>query len=236
MGIGMVLLAAAIVGTFIAFIGGAILGGATAWFTIGVQNGRRAIIIAAVAFPFVCLAWAGLVFACQAVVNETILHRDAGLGDAWECPLPNGYALLMIDVTDSGWVYNPNTQRSSAVSEQQDAPYGVRLLQVTGRYVLGGLDSKADDEAAHDANRVDSYFIIDAVSGQRTNFSNSSELAAGASALGVSLKLEPIAAVYRRYRFTWFDAFAALLLFAVPFFAGILVLRWILRLRKSRLA
>jgi hypothetical protein len=145
MGIGMVLLAAAVVGTVMASISGAILGGATAWFTKGVQRGCRTAILVAVAFPFACLAWGGLVFAFQAVVNEAILHRDVGLGDAWECPLPNGYALLMIDVTDCGWVYNPKTQLSGGVSEQEDAPYGVRLVQVAGRYVLGGLDSKADD-------------------------------------------------------------------------------------------
>lgn len=130
MGIGMVLLAAAVVGTVMASVGGAVLGGATAWFTKGVQHGRRTAILVAAAFPFACLAWGGLVFAFQAIVNETVLHRDAGLGDAWECPLPNGYAVLMIDVTDHGFVYNPKTQTEGAVGEQEDAPYGVRLLQV----------------------------------------------------------------------------------------------------------
>ena len=236
MGIGMVLFAAAVVGTVIASIGGSILGGATAWFTKGVQRGRRTAILVAIAFPFACLAWGGLVFAFQAVVNGMVLHRDAGLGDAFECPLPNGYALLMIDVTDSGWVYDPKTQRSNGVSEQEDAPYGVRLVQVAGKYVLGGLDSKADDEAPHDAARVDSYFIIDGTTGKRTNFSTYNELGESASKLGIGLKLEPIASVYRRYRFTWFDGFAALLFCVPPFLSGALLLFWILRLRKSRLA
>ena len=232
----MVLLAAAVVGTVIASIGGTALGGATAWFTKSVQRGRRTAILVAIAFPFACLAWGGLVFAFQAVVNGMALHRDAGLGDAFECPLPNGYALLMIDVTDSGWVYNPKTQRSNGVSEQEDAPYGVRLVQVAGKYVLGGLDSKADDEAPHDATRVDSYFIIDATTGKRTNFSTYNELGESASRLGIGLRLEPIVSVYRRYRFTWFDGFAALLFCVPPFLSGALLLFWILRLRKTRLA
>jgi hypothetical protein len=95
----MVLLAAAVVGTVLASIGGFILGSATAWFTKGVASRRRrTAILAAVAFPFACLAWGGLVFAFQAIINTTVLHRDVGVGDAWECPLPNGYALLMNDV------------------------------------------------------------------------------------------------------------------------------------------
>ena len=233
----MVLLAAALAGTVMASIGGAILGSTTGWLTKKVERRwRRTAILLAIAFPFACLAWGGLVFALQAIVNATFLHRDVGLGDAWECPLPNGYALLMIDVTDCGWVYNPRTQRSNGVSEQEDAPYGVRLVQVTGRYVLGGLDSKADDEAPHDTTRVDSYFIIDAATGKRTNFATYDELGEGASRLGVGLKLEPIVAVYRHYRFTWFDAFTALLFVVPPVLAGILLLRWILRLRKTRLA
>ncbi len=44
----------------------------------------------------------------QEVINETVHHRDAGLGDTWRCPLPNGYALMMIDVTDQGWVPTPD--------------------------------------------------------------------------------------------------------------------------------
>jgi hypothetical protein len=118
MGIGMVLLAAAVVGMVVASIGGAILGGSAARFTKGVERRRRRTsILVAVAFPFACLAWGGLVFAFQAVVNEEVLHRDVGVGDAWECPLPNGYALLMIDVTDHGFVYNPKTQTEGAVGE-----------------------------------------------------------------------------------------------------------------------
>jgi hypothetical protein len=232
MGIGMVLLAAAVVGTVMASVGGAVFGGAAAWFTKGVQHGRRTAVLVAAAFPFACLAWGGLVFAFQAIVNETVLHRDVGLGDAWECPLPNGYAVLMIDVTDHGFVYNPKTQTEGDVIEQEDAPYGVRLLQVDTRYIVGGVDSKPDEEAGTKNHRVDSYFLLDTHTGRRTTFSDYKSLRAAADQLGIQLKLEPIKAIYSRYRFTWFDTVTDLLFAVPPLTAFILLLLWIRRVRK----
>ena len=38
----------------------------------------------------------------QAVVNVVLLHRDIGIVDGFDCPLPNGYALSFIDVTEIG--------------------------------------------------------------------------------------------------------------------------------------
>lgn len=124
MGIGIVLVFWAMAGAILAGIGALILRGAAAFLTSGAQRGRRRVILAATLFPVFCLAWAGLVFVFQAVINETVLHRDAGLGDTWRCPFPNGYALMMIDVTDQGWVYNPKTQPGDAVGEQEDAVPG----------------------------------------------------------------------------------------------------------------
>jgi hypothetical protein len=110
-GIGFVLVAAAIVGTVFAGLAAVVLGTITYLATRRVQRPRRTGTISAViAFPFLALGWAATIFAFQAIVNETVLHRDAGAGDAWRCPLPNGYAILMIDQTDQGMVYNPKTQ------------------------------------------------------------------------------------------------------------------------------
>jgi len=67
--------------------------------------------MAATSFPFLCLAWGCGVFIFQGVINEAVFHRDPGLGDLWQCPLPNGYALTMVDVPAHGRVYNPATQR-----------------------------------------------------------------------------------------------------------------------------
>ena len=124
MGIGIVLLVWAVVGTILASVGALVFGGVTDLLTSGAREGCRKTIFAACAFPFVCLGWAGLVFLFQAAVNGFLLQRDAGLGDWWQCPLPNGYAIAMIDVTDQGWVYNPKTQPDD-IHDQEDAVAGV---------------------------------------------------------------------------------------------------------------
>lgn len=141
MGIGIVLILWAVVGLVVAGIGAAVLGTLSALATRGVKRGRKLVIVAASVFPFLCFGWMGVVWGTQAFVNETYFHRDVGLGDTWTCPLPNGYAVLMIDTPDEGFVYNPKTQRGSAVGEQEDAVAGVRILQISGPYILGGTNS-----------------------------------------------------------------------------------------------
>jgi hypothetical protein len=98
MGIGMALVAFAIVGTVLAGITGIVIAFITALITRGAPKRRNAI-IAAIFFPFACLGRCGAIFGFQAIMNEDFFHRDAGLGDAWQCPLPNGYGILMIDTT-----------------------------------------------------------------------------------------------------------------------------------------
>ena len=75
-GLGIVLLFWAVVGTVVAGIGAATLGCIVGLLTRGVTSGRRRVITAASLFPFVCLGWGGAVFVFQAVVNEALLHRD----------------------------------------------------------------------------------------------------------------------------------------------------------------
>lgn len=120
MGTGAVAILWIIFGTIAAFVGMLILRGITSALTRKVTAGRKKIMRAATAFPFVCLAWCVAVFVFQWSVNEKFFHRDPGIGDAWKCPLPNGYAMLMIDLPDSGWVYRPavtlDELRAAAVS------------------------------------------------------------------------------------------------------------------------
>ena len=235
MGIGFVLLIWAVVGTILAFIGALVLASATWLFTRGAARGRRMAIIAAGLFPFACLAWGGSMFFIQAVVNEGLLHRDPGAGDAWHSPLPNGYAILMIDVTDQGWVYNPKTQGSdSAVGEQEDAVAGVRDVQVAGRYILGGVDSKAFEDLGKASHHVDSYFLLDTQTGKRTQYQDYDALRRAAVALNIAPNLQPINDVYAKYRFTWFEVFAGLLFILPPIAGALLLLRWVVRLRPRR--
>ena len=238
MGIGIVLLFWAILGSVLAAFGLLIFGGTTAYVTRGVKEGRRRAIFLARIFPFLCIGWAGAVFFFQAVVNDVALHRDPGLGDDWHCPLPNGYGLMMIDVTDYGWVYNPKTQEAGGgVGEQNDAIFGVRIVQVSGRYIFGGIDSKIpneEDVLKTDNDHVDSYFFIDTQTGERSDFTAYDDLRDTALKLGIQPNLQPIDDVYRRYRFTAFDVFAASLLFVPPILAIAFFLKWILKLRRTR--
>lgn len=235
MGIGIVLLLWAIIGSILAGASLVVLGGAVAFFTKGVTKGRTAAIVAAGLFPFACLAWAGAIFFFQAFVNEGLLHRDAGLGDAWRCPLPNGYAILMIDVTDYGSVYNPKTQGvSGAVGEQEDAVFGVRLLQIAGPYILGGVDSKVPGDSDESSIQVDSYFVLDARTGKRTNLPSYEALNTAALQFGVQPKLEPIQSVYARYRFSWFDVFVGVLFCSPILITFLFLVRRVMRLRQTR--
>lgn len=228
MGIAIILFFWAVVGGVLAGIGALILGCAAAYLTRRVHLGRKKFILAATLFPIVCLGWAGTIFIFQASVNEIVFHRDAGLGDAWTCPLPNGYALLMIDTPDHGWVYNPKTQPKGVVAGQDDAIGGVKKLQVAARYISGSSED--------DATQVDSYFLMDTQTGTHITFTTLEALRGKSQELGIQLNLESIDAIYRRYRFTYFDLFAALLLCLPPVGGTTLLIRWLLRLRKTRSA
>lgn len=233
MGIGFVLLFWAVIGTILSGLAAIVFGGFAAVFTRRVIKGRRPAILAATLLPFACFAWAGVIFAFQSLVNEGLLHRDPGLGDAWSCPLPNGYQILMIDVTDYGWVYNPKTQFGyDGVGEREDAVFGVRLVQIAGPYIFGGVDEDSPPEL--DSAKIDSYFMLDARTGKRTKLPNYDALSSAAGQLGIQLHLEPIDRVYRKYRFSWFDVFAGVL-FCVPILiAFFFLVRWVLRLRRTR--
>lgn len=232
MGIGFVLLIWAVVGALVAGVGAAVLGSAAAYLTRRSGHGRKRLILIASLFPFMCLVWAGAVFMFQAMVNEAVLHQDAGLGDTWNCPLPNGYALLMIDTMDRGWIYNPKTQPEGAVAEQQDAVADVRVLQVAGRYILGGADPRLLPQQESRSEQIDSYFLLDTQVGKQVRFQDYEALRAKAQELGISASLEPTAAVYSRYRFTWFEVFAGSLFLMPPLIGALLLLRWTLRIRK----
>jgi hypothetical protein len=212
-----VLFVGALVGAILAGIGTLVLGGTTTFLTRGVRDGRRKVILAASLFPFACLAWAAVVLSLQGAVNEGLLNRDPGFGDMWACPLPNGYAVMMIDETDHGWLYNPKTQTlSSGVSEQDDTLIGVRVLQVSGPYIFGGLDSQAYERSAGNANQIDTYFLLDTRTGKHTSFLTYDALDSVAQRLGTKLNLERIIVIYSRYRFTWSEAIADFLLCLPP--------------------
>jgi len=141
----------------------------------------------------------------------------------------------MIDVTDQGWVYNPKTQGGgNSVTEREDSVSGVRKVQVSGRYILAGVDSHAFENLGKETEQIDSYFILDTQTGRRTNLSSSDALRTSASNLGINLNIEPIYSVYSRYRFTWFDVVVGVSLLLLPLIIFALLARFVIRTRKSR--
>jgi len=234
MGLGIVLVFWAMAGVVLASIGAVMLAGATTLLTRRAPARRYSVVLAAAIFPFVCLVWGGCVFVFQAVVNEVLLDRDLGIGDTWHAPLPNGFQIMMIDVTDQGWVYNPKTQPGSGVGEQEDAVPWVRKVQVAGRYILGGIDSKSFEHLGQENENVDSFFILDTATDKQTRFQTYDEVRNRAQQLRIKLNLEPINSVYARYRSTWFDFFAAVLSFIPPLVGLVLLSCWVWRVRRTR--
>jgi hypothetical protein len=234
MGLGIVLFFWAVVGIVVASVAALTLARTTTLLTRQVRAGRRRVIVAAAIFPFVCLGWGAGVFVFQAIVNEALLDRDLGVGDTWHTPLPNGYQIMMIDVTDQGLVYNPKTQPGSGIGEQEDAVAGVRKVQVAGQYILGGTDSKSFEHLGEESQNVDSFFILDTKAGRQTKFQTYDALRSKAQELRVNLNLEPINTVYARFRSTWFDMLAAILFFIPPLLGFVVLAWWVWRVRRTR--
>jgi hypothetical protein len=240
MGIGLVLVTFVVAGSACASFTAVVLGSATA-FTLPTVPGRRRAIIAVCAFPFACFLWSLGIFLLQAYVNEMILYRDPGVGDSWQTPLPNGYALLMIDEKRDGMVFNPKTRfigdGDVAIGpHDEDALGRIAVLQVSGPYILGRTrpDMHARPPSRSPQGEAENYFLLDTTTRRRSDFPTYTALCAAVTPLGIQPKLEPIATIYRRYRFTWFDALALALLALPPLSSAIVLYRWILRLRNPR--
>jgi hypothetical protein len=171
------------------------------------------------------------------IINAEVFHRDPGLGDSWETPLPNGFALMMIDTTDQGTVYNPKTQGSEgSVGESSDAVFGVRQLQVSKNFIFGARDSGYFGRIGQESKFVDSYFELDTNKGIHIDFKSLDELRQQAAHDGVSLNLRAFESVFGDYRTTWFDYFAGVILLLVPTAGFLLLVRWVWRVRQDTLA
>jgi hypothetical protein len=194
------------------------------------KSARDRVVRNATLFPIGCLVWAACVFVFQGFINTTYLQRDIGIGDSYYCPLPNGYSILMIDEGDQGKVYNSKTDGSG---QDDDVMSDVRELQVSGRNLLGASDTKWAQHFGQDNPPSNHYFLFDTQTGTRIDFATENELRIAAAKSGITLKLEPISKVYQRYRFTWFDAMAAVLLLLPPIVGLGFLIRSIVHLRKN---
>lgn len=233
MGIAVVLIFYAVVLAIAASVGAAVLGVVSYLLTRRSGQRRKRAILASALFPFVCVAYAGGWFIAYAVINYTMFHRDPGLGDSWETPLPNGYALMMIDTTDQGTVYNPKTQPGmDTVVGRDDAVFGVRQLQVSNGLIFGARDSGYFSRIGQDSTVVDTYFELNTTRKTHVEFKTLEELRQQASHEGVTLQLRQFASVFGDYRTTWFDYLAGATLILLPLVAFIILARWVWRVRQ----
>jgi hypothetical protein len=237
MGIGVVLIFYAIALSVLACVIAGILYALTYFLTKGAGPRRKKALFASVLFPFLCVAYAGAWFVAYASINSEVFHRDPGLGDSWETPLPNGYALMMIDVTDEGTVYNPKTQGGyGSVMSNDDSEFGVRQLQVSNNLILGARDSdyfKRIGETNY-PNQVDTFFELDTKKNSKVEFKSLEELQRKAASDGIHLNLKEFASVFGDYRTTWFDYAAFAILLLVPGSAFLLLAWWVWRLRVAQ--
>jgi hypothetical protein len=230
MGIGLALASWCVKGTILATALAVLAGVLTAVYVPRGRPRRTRLILWTCAFPFACLAWFLALFVFQAYVNETMLYRDPRVGPIWQAPLPNGYAVLMIDEHHDGTVFNPKTHFSNSSNSEihpdgTDAVSGVRVIQIAGNKILGGAGPIGQYSSSATRERVDSYFVLDTEAHTRANFDSYDALARASQAFGVQPKLEPLFRVYKRYRYTWFDALV-IALFLIPVLGvGLLLVR-----------
>jgi len=236
MGIGVVLIFYFIFLTAVASLGAVGLGTLT-YFLVRRSGRWRRAVLAAVLFPFLCETFAGGWFLAYAFINYEVFKRDPMLGDTWQTPLPNGYALLMIDTTDQGTVYNPETQPGNgSVVSRDDAVFGVRQLQVSKELIFGARDSGYFNRIGQESKSVDAYFELDTTHRTHTEFSSLNQLQQEAASKGIRLQLREFQSVLREFRYTWFD-YCAIILLLLPPTAGFLTLAtriWRIRQRLSR--
>jgi hypothetical protein len=234
MGMAVVLIVYAIALSLAALVGAILLGGLAHVLTKKSGSFRRRAVVVSAFFPFACVLYAGGWFICYSTVNYVVFHRDPGLGDTWETPLPNGYALMMIDTTDQGTVYNPKTQPGGdLVVGRDDAVFGVRQLQVSNKLIFGARDSGYFGRMGRDSKIVDSYFELDTNRNAQLQFKSLDDLRKRAASEGVALQLREFASVFHDYRTTWFDYFAGLALLGVPLVGFFGLVRWVWNIKHS---
>jgi WD40 repeat protein len=232
---------------FLTAIGTVVLRARVSRLTNGITQERKAVVFFATVLPIACFVWSAVVFEFQAVVNKRLLDRDGSGGEIYQCPLPNGYSLSMCDTTEYGMLFNRKKHSEPYVSSdswqepsgqwvsESDGVGDVRRLQLVRQFVFGRSATRSP-EHHFQIDKADKFFLLDTKTDKQTEFASYQELQKAAENIGVQLKLQPIFDVYRQYRFTWFDNFAAALSFGPPILAFGFLISWIVKLRKGRQA
>ena len=232
MGLLFVLMLYAIVFSVLACISSIVLGYITRKLTRLASSGGRRAVVFAIAVPWLCIGIGFLGFVGYAVMNSAVFDRDPGLGDSWHTPIPNGYSLEAIDVTDFGTVFNPKTQRfPDSIGSQEDAVFGVRRLEIDNNLISGTYDGNPTFEKP--PTFEDHYFSLDTNTGKRSEFSSLPELETYLAQRGIKAHLRSFWEVFCDYRNTWFDWVTLIIGISVPLI-GLAMLIWlIVRARRT---
>jgi hypothetical protein len=238
MGPLFVLIVWAFVGVVLSVVGGLLLAGLVASLTRGVKTGRNRALFWAGFLPAIGCAY---LFLCVVVFSiwSSARDRDWGWGDTWDTPILGSYHLMMIDVTDNAAVYNradPRVYNGGSVAGspgQHGVVFGVRRLEVRSPFLMGTASPETfEQDAMRSPERL--FFILDTRSGTRTDEPTLAALENSALRLGGPLKLEPVDAIYWRYRYGIIDLIP-LFIFTIPPLAALFVFtRAILKLRATR--
>ncbi|MBB5062194.1 hypothetical protein [Granulicella mallensis] len=227
MGIAFVLLFYAGALSIAAVVSMGVLFALVAFFTRHVESGRKRALAFSLLLPPCCVLFCGLSFPCYWVINDTIFHRDAGLGDSWYTPMPNGYMLQMIDVTEYGSISAPQKQADG------ETVSNVRRLQVDGDMISGTSDSLALQSFGRSEDAEDQYFILNAKNGVKQQFKSMAEFNQAIQNLGLHQHLRPFWNVFCDYRNSWFDYVYAVGLLLLPLAGLGMLLGYVLRIRKT---
>ncbi|HEY4358875.1 MAG TPA: hypothetical protein VGN16_24220 [Acidobacteriaceae bacterium] len=233
MGITVVLFLYATVFLVLATVCAAVLWLSVLWLVRKGTPGRKRAQSAGLLLPFLSVAFLGVWFIGYWVMNDTFFHRDPGLGDSWYTPMPNGYMMDMIDVTNRGIVYNPKSQGySGSVHSASDAVFDVVRLQVDGNWIAGTICSDVIQHMQQDLLPEDKYFLLNIAAGKTETFTDLQSLKAALATHGLALHLRTFWEVFCDYRNTWFDYAAGILALLVPCTAFVCFVLYVIKLRR----
>jgi hypothetical protein len=202
---------------------------------------RQRFILACGIAPFTGLLWILLVFVAYSYANDWFFHRDDGLSTNPHAPLPNRYIVGSVDYHE-GYILSPGHRMNGFPHNGKDCIAQVLNMQVTNDYILGTQFAWPTVDI--------SYFIWDLRTHDQFYFKSLVEFRAAADKRGLWIATVPNETwvspniqspvdkqgirvdlvsywdFYQKYRRTWFDRFAVLLMIAGQFAILILLARW----------
>lgn len=189
------------------------------------EKQRRKLFIGFTLLPIVGVIYIAIFFIAMAVWG-TVTHRDFGFGDGFTLPLNNQYQFDAIDIPDYAYIY----QRSSDINHSLFS--GVIELQQNGDWLAGSIAKEDPFNISTERKWTPaSWFLFNTRSGEKLEFTSESDLKAAASAHGFELKLQSSEVFYDTYRYKWYDAVVAFLLWLPALIAAVvgffLTRKWI---------